>query len=61
MATPNFQYEKRKRDLEKKAKKEAKRLKKLENPGGGPAIIEQEVPEPETDEIAEIAAVTESP
>jgi hypothetical protein len=57
MATPNFQYEKRKRDLEKKAKKEAKRLKKLEKPDGseGPAIIEQEVPEPETDEIAAVA------
>ncbi len=30
MAKPNYQFEKRRRDLEKKAKKEEKRRKKLE-------------------------------
>ena len=29
MAKPNYQFEKRKRDMEKKAKKEDKRLRKL--------------------------------
>ncbi len=29
MASPNYQFEKRRRDLEKKAKKEEKRLRKL--------------------------------
>lgn len=30
MAKPNYQFEKRKRDLEKKAKKDEKRQRKLE-------------------------------
>jgi hypothetical protein len=30
MAKPNYQFEKRRRDLEKKAKKEEKRRRKLE-------------------------------
>lgn len=30
MAKPNYQFEKRKRDLDKKAKKEEKRRRKLE-------------------------------
>lgn len=30
MPKPNYQFEKRKKDLEKKAKKEDKRLRKLE-------------------------------
>jgi len=30
MASPNYQFEKRRRDLEKKAKKEEKRRNKLE-------------------------------
>jgi hypothetical protein len=30
LAKPNYQFEKRKRDLEKKAKKEEKRLRKLD-------------------------------
>jgi hypothetical protein len=37
MPKPNYQFEKRKKDLEKKAKKEEKRLKKIEkanNPSG---------------------------
>ena len=36
MAKPNYQFEKRRRDLEKKAKKDAKKQRKLEaaaNPG----------------------------
>ena len=36
MPKPNYQFEKRKRDLEKKAKKEEKRLRKLE-PGNANA------------------------
>jgi hypothetical protein len=31
MAKPNYQFEKRRRDLEKKAKKEEKRRRKLES------------------------------
>ncbi len=30
MATPNYQFEKRRREMEKKAKKEEKRKRKLE-------------------------------
>ncbi|WP_395716830.1 hypothetical protein [Prosthecobacter sp.] len=43
MATPNYSFEKRKRDLAKKAAKEAKRLKKKEKGGEPhtPVIIEQ--------------------
>ena len=33
MAPPNYEFEKRKRDLAKKAAKEAKRLRKLEKRG----------------------------
>ncbi len=43
MAKPNYSFEKRQRDLAKKAKKEEKRLRKA----GGPAIQEgAENPEP---------------
>lgn len=38
MAKPNYQFEKRRRDMEKKAKKEAKRQRKAEGgttPTGG--------------------------
>jgi hypothetical protein len=43
MATPNYSFEKRKRDLAKKAAKEAKRLKKKEKSGEPhePVIIAQ--------------------
>jgi len=34
VAAPNYQFEKRRRDLDKKAKKEEKRLKRLQNPSG---------------------------
>jgi hypothetical protein len=43
MAKPNYSFEKRQRDLAKKAKKEEKRLRKA----GGPATTEgTENPEP---------------
>jgi hypothetical protein len=48
MAKPNYQFEKRRRDNEKKAKKEEKRLRKLEkaaNPGST-VVIEPEAAEP---------------
>jgi hypothetical protein len=35
LAKPNYQFEKRKREIEKKAKKEQKKLRKL-RPSGGP-------------------------
>ena len=35
MAKPNYQFEKRKRDMDKKRKKEEKRLRKLEKKTGG--------------------------
>ncbi len=46
MAKPNYQFEKRQRDLAKKAAKEAKRQRKLEKgtSSESPAIIEQEIP-----------------
>ena len=34
MAKPNYQFEKRKRDMDKKAKKEEKRKRKAEKPTG---------------------------
>jgi len=40
MATPNYQFEKRKRDLAKKAAKDEKKLRKKEKGSGGPQIIE---------------------
>ncbi len=54
MAAPNYQFEKRKRDLQKQAKKKEKAQKKLENAGkpSEPAIIEP-VPLIEPEEKAE--------
>lgn len=50
MKKPNYQFERRRRDLDKKAKKEEKRLRKLEKaanpdptPGAEPSAVE--VPE----------------
>ena len=42
MAKPNYEFEKRKRDLAKKAAKEAKRQRKLEKPATAeePAVID---------------------
>ena len=36
MAKPNYQFEKRRRDMEKKAKKEEKRKRKLEGKASTP-------------------------
>ena len=51
MATPNYSFEKRKRELAKKAAKEAKRLRKGEKSAGseGGAIIENAQALPEGD------------
>ena len=40
MAKPNYQFEKRKRDIEKKAKKEEKKLRKLQPSDPSPATVE---------------------
>jgi hypothetical protein len=40
LAKPNYQFEKRKRDLEKKAKKEEKRLRKLQASDPSPPPVE---------------------
>jgi len=40
LAKPNYQFEKRKRDLEKKAKKEEKRLRKLQPSDPSPPAVE---------------------
>jgi hypothetical protein len=40
LAKPNYQFEKRKRDLEKKAKKEEKRLRKLQSSNPSPPTVE---------------------
>lgn len=45
MAKPNYQFEKRKRDLDKKAKKEEKRRRKLE---AGTAPAAETAAEPDT-------------
>jgi hypothetical protein len=48
MAKPNYQYEKRKRDLERKKKQEEKRQRKLERKHGVPDDnLDQPAPEPE--------------
>jgi hypothetical protein len=39
LAKPNYQFEKRKRDLEKKAKKEEKRLRKLQPSDPSPPTV----------------------
>lgn len=41
MAKPNYQFERRRKDLEKKAKKEEKRKRKLEA-GNAPAATDAE-------------------
>ncbi len=40
MPTPNYQFEKRKRDLAKKAAKDEKKARKKEKGSSGPQIIE---------------------
>jgi hypothetical protein len=41
MAKPNYQFEKRRRDLEKKAKKEEKKRRKLEHATAAPAELSE--------------------
>lgn len=53
MATPNYQFEKRRRELDKKAKKEEKRKQKLEagkstNAEAPEDLTVEPAPEPET-------------
>ena len=40
MAKPNYQFEKRKRDIEKKAKREEKKLRKLQSAHPSPPTVE---------------------
>lgn len=40
MAKPNYQFEKRKRDIQKKAKKEEKKLRKLQPSDPSPPRVE---------------------
>jgi len=40
LAKPNYQFEKRKRDIEKKAKKEEKKLRKLQPSYPSPPTVE---------------------
>lgn len=48
MAKPNYQFEKRRKEMDKAAKKEAKRLRKLEA-GNNPATPDAEPPAPPTE------------
>jgi hypothetical protein len=48
MAKPNYQFEKRRRDLEKKAKKEEKRRRKLESANAPATEPAAESPAPST-------------
>jgi len=57
MAKPNYQFEKRRRDLEKKAKKEEKKRRKLE---GGSSASSDETAEGETAPEGDAAASTEA-
>jgi hypothetical protein len=46
VAKPNYQFEKRRRDLEKKAKKEEKRLRKLDKSADpNPSAVVEPAPE----------------
>ena len=44
MAKPNYQFEKRQRDLAKKKKQEEKRLRKLEK-NTAPGVVDSDLPE----------------
>ncbi|MBE0615319.1 MAG: hypothetical protein IH604_16750 [Burkholderiales bacterium] len=52
MAKPNYQYEKRQKDLAKKKKQEEKRLRKLEKsaPAAGDGVVQTDAPAPATDQ-----------
>ncbi|MEO7933129.1 MAG: hypothetical protein ABIT76_08225 [Chthoniobacterales bacterium] len=52
MATPNYSFEKRRRDLEKKAKKEQKRLDKLAAKAAGTSGLSDGETEPAEGEEA---------
>ena len=52
MAKPNYQFEKRRRDMEKKAKKEEKRKRKLEA-GNAPATADTAEGEPAAESTVE--------
>jgi hypothetical protein len=48
MAKPNYNFEKRKREMAKKKKQEEKRLRKLERSGGDAPAAPEETPSPAT-------------
>ena len=58
MATPNYSFEKRRRELDKKAKKEEKRKRKLE---GGSAAAEENAEPVEPASDAEPLPATDAP
>ncbi len=53
MAKPNYQYEKRQKDLAKKKKQEEKRLRKLEKnaPAAADGVDQAPNPAPATDRV----------
>lgn len=53
MPKPNYQFEKRKRDMEKKAKKEERRLRKLDPKPAGDATEDGATPAEPTAEATE--------
>lgn len=57
MATPNYQFEKRRRELDKKAKKEEKRKQKLE--AATQRVQEAEGEAPAVDEESALEAPSE--
>lgn len=59
MATPNYSFEKRRRELDKKAKKEEKRKQKLEAHAAAKDGGEAEAPADETPEAADDATLPE--
>ncbi len=54
MATPNYQFEKRRRELDKKAKKEEKRKQKLEAASQRVQEGESSAPEIAADELSSL-------
>lgn len=50
MATPNYSYEKRQRELAKKRKKEEKAMRKTSGTGDASMLATREMPEPLPDE-----------
>ena len=60
MAKPNYSFEKRRRDLEKKAKKEQKRLDKIEAKASGKSSLSDGEEAAEGDEIKDADETEES-